>query len=306
MRRQPEFAFLRAAHPAGAARCCGCGQPRWLMKRRIVLLAVCMQLISFFTATRHASGATALSILPSWSKRREAIKNLPLEHLSPAQREVTLSIAKGRSLFRRLPEQEIECDPELYGFLLANPEVVVNIWRMMGISRVNMVRHDDGTIEATDGQGTHCHITVLLQTPESVLLYATGSYNGPLYPQPLQAKCVIHLRSQFGDREDGSYIVRCGIDAFIDIDNVGVEILVRTVQPLVGRVADHNFEETTLFMQGLSRTLARKPLHGQALSIRLTEIPLETRDRFAKLAAEVANRNEERRFMFARAPSNRQ
>ena len=35
-----------------------------------------------------------------------------------------------------MPTRVIDCDPEMFNFLLQHPEVVIDVWRVMGISQV--------------------------------------------------------------------------------------------------------------------------------------------------------------------------
>ena len=54
-------------------------------------------------------------------------------------------------MFRRLPIRTIECDSEMYLFLLRHPDVVVNIWQVLGVSQLEVRQIDQGAVRI-DGE----------------------------------------------------------------------------------------------------------------------------------------------------------
>ncbi len=65
-----------------------------------------------------------------------------------------MRVVQNPSLFRRVPVQVIDCDPNLYLFLVRHPEVVVNIWQVMGISRVTLEQTGPDSYKGDDAAGT--------------------------------------------------------------------------------------------------------------------------------------------------------
>src|SRR5690349_6115556 len=100
-------------------------------------------------ATRRAflaSGLTAMTagLLPmsaavaaleeadtSLQARDDAIASLPLSEMTVETRRKLMMVCERPTLFRRLPQKSMACDPALHIFLIRNPEVVVNIWELM-------------------------------------------------------------------------------------------------------------------------------------------------------------------------------
>jgi hypothetical protein len=80
------------------------------------------------------------------------------------------------------------------------------------------------------------------------------------------------------------------MDSFIDIQHAGVEVLAKTLQPLVNRAADYNFVETAAFLCEISRTSERNPLGVGRLSQKLTNLDPAVRERFAELSFEVGRK----------------
>ena len=100
-------------------------------------------------------------------------------------------------MFRRMPINRVECDPELYRFLIRHPEVVVNIWQLMGITQVDIERKGPFTLTASDGVGTVTETELVYGTHDIHLIYCQGSYEGPLFPRRLTGRCVLLLKSDF-------------------------------------------------------------------------------------------------------------
>ena len=54
--------------------------------------------------------------------------------MTAESRRKLMMVCERPTLFRRLPQQSIACDAGLHLFLIRNPEVVVNIWQLMGVA----------------------------------------------------------------------------------------------------------------------------------------------------------------------------
>ena len=180
---------------------------------------------------------------------------------SRGEDQQTDRLGAGRaSLFRRLPVQVTQCDPDLYLFLVRHPEVVVNIWEVMKISNVALERTGEDTFRATDNAGTLCERQVLLQRSRHPGDLRRGPYDGPLFKRRCRPSCVLLLKSGYVQETNGRYYVTSRMDTFIQIDHAGVDLLAKTMQPLVHRSADYNFVETAAFLVTISRTAEVNPL----------------------------------------------
>jgi hypothetical protein len=144
---------------------------------------------------------------------------------------------------------------------------------------------------ATDGAGTACNIQFVYSSPDTHVIVADGSYSGPLFLRPVKCRCVLVLKSAYVKETDGRIHVTSRMDTFIDLDSVGVELFAKTVQPLVGKAADHNFSETSGFFGTLSRAAERNPAGVERLSAKLTKIDPTVRGEFVKHAASVSKGN---------------
>ncbi len=240
------------------------------------------------------AGGTSVEATSSRQARDEAVRSIPLDKLAAQDKARIVATLNSNGIFRRLPVQVTECDPDLYLFLVRHPEVVVNIWEVMQISNVALNRTGNDTFKATDGAGTLCDVKFCYSDHETQVIYAEGSYDGPLFRKPVNARCVFLLKSGYMRETNGRYYVTSRMDTFIDIDHAGVEMLAKTLQPLVNRAADYNFVETAAFLSQISRTSEVNPLGVGRLSRKLTKLEPEVRERFAELSLEVGRKPRER------------
>jgi hypothetical protein len=72
----------------------------------------------------------------SHAAQQEALRSMPINKLNEEAQRKVMSVLERPSIYRRLPTKTVDCDPEMFVFMVRNPEVVVNIWEIMGISQM--------------------------------------------------------------------------------------------------------------------------------------------------------------------------
>lgn len=256
----------------------------WLAAALIAAPSVC-----------HGATKPALAGTNSRMAREDAVRAIPITKLDQSLSAKVQRVVASPSIFRRLPVQVIDCDPKMYHFLLNNPEVIVNIWQVMGISKVQMVRTGATSFEASDGSGAAGTVHVAYSDHDTQVVYCEGVYNGPMFPKPIRAQCVLLIKAGYVQETNGRYFVTTRCDSFIHLDNVGFELLARTFQPMVNKSADVNFVETANFVAMVSRTSERKPTGMSKLGNRLQNVTPEVRAAFITTAQQVAQRSERNR-----------
>ena len=248
----------------------------------------------------------APSARPAWAKppggatnsrsaRVDATRGIPFSRLDANLAPRVQRVVNNPSVYRRLPVQVMDCDPKMYHFLLNNPEVIVNIWQVMGITKVQMTRTGPTTYEATDGSGAAGNIHLAYSDHDTQVVYCEGVYDGPMFPKPIRAQCVLLVKAGYVQETNQRYFVTTRCDAFIHFENVGLELLARTFQPMVNKSADVNFVETAAFISTVSRTSEVKPSGMAKLGKRLQNVSPEVREQFIELTQQVhhsAERNQ--------------
>lgn len=270
-------------------------QPAVRAARR-VLPAVALAgtlVVPWASSPAHAAEVGKASV--SRQTRTEATSLIPWDHLTDAQQQQVNRVLDEHCVFRRLPTQVIRCDPDLFLFTLNNPEVLVSIWKLLGLEDVKLQRLSATQFVADDGAGTLGNVEVLYSNHDTHLVYGEGSYDGPLFAKPVKGRCVMLLKSGYVREPDGNYYVTTRLDTFIQLDNIGLELLAKTFHPLVGRVADHNFAQTVGFVQNLSIAAESNPHGMHRLADKMDELTPEVRQGFIEVTAGAAQRADERR-----------
>ena len=235
----------------------------------------------------RGNAATITKASTSRADREAAEREMPLASLTPEARQRIQRVLDKPSLYRRMPVSVVECDQQLYRFLVRHPEVVVNIWQLMGITKVTATRVGPYQLDAQDGAGTVTNIELVYGNQDTHLFYCEGKYDGPLFSRPLTGRCVLLLKSGYQEHPDRTCSVSSRMDVFLQIDNLAVDAVTRTLHPLLGKSADLNFIESTKFVERISQTSAENGPGMVRLAGRLDKVDEDVRQEFATITSQV-------------------
>jgi hypothetical protein len=222
--------------------------------------------------------------------RDAAINSLPLTELTAESRRKVMSVCERPTIFRRLPHESMACDPALYLFLIRNPEVVVNIWQLMGVASMTAHRLGPFLWKGNDGAGTTCDVELIYGTTDTHIIYSDGYYEGTLLKKKVMGRCVLVLRSGYMQAADRRSQVASRLDLFLQIDNLAADAVARTLSPWVGKVADANFHESCRFAATLSQHAENNQPGVQRLAEKLTKVEPPVREQFVQVTAAVHQR----------------
>ncbi len=222
--------------------------------------------------------------------RQEAIESVPFSQINQAARDKLAEVLESPSIYRRLPVTQIECDPDYFVFLVRQPEVVVNIWQLMGITKMSVNRTGPFRMETDDGAGATSDVELIYGTSNLHIYYGEGAYVGPILNRKLTGRCVLILRSEYLPGDDNQSLARCSMDVFLKVDNATASLVARTLNPIVGSTADHNFVESLHFLERLNDTTRKNGRGVQQMAGRLVNLTPEVRNGFVQMAGLVATR----------------
>lgn len=222
--------------------------------------------------------------------RRSAIQSIPFEEIESGSRRKLADVLSSPTLFRRMPVHVSPCDPDLYLFLASHPDVLVGIWEELGVSEFRMAQTGPDVFRLTDGTTATATAEIVYRDNDTHIAYCEGEYRGPLLRTPIRARSILILKTGYVQESDGNCYITSRLDTFIHVENATVDFLTRTFQPLVGKVADHNFLQTTAFVGSLSRTTQNNHQGVQRLAARLHRVDPKVRREFADLAGEIGQK----------------
>jgi hypothetical protein len=262
-----------------------CGVPRlmvellWRAIGRLLPVICVLACTTTFTDAARPTASTG-----SRAARNAAIRSIPLDRMDADARNKAISVLRRTSVFRQLPRQVIDCDPRYYLFLVRHPEVIVSIWKKMDATDMTFQRKGPEQFYAEDGAGTVGNFEFLYGDHKTHVLYGEGSYTGPLTARPVYASCLLVLSAKYVPHESGRHYVANQLNIFIAIKNVGVELVAKTFQNMIGRATDQNFIETANFVTKLGRTTEKNGPGVQRLAQQLPGLQPEVRAAFAEQA----------------------
>jgi hypothetical protein len=236
-----------------------------------------------FPATFGDGGSSSREV------RRESLESLPLARMPEPHRRVVEGFARSTTLFRRLPPATVTCDAELLTFLLDKPDALVDVWRVLGISRLALDPVGTTQWRLSDGYGTIGVVRLLHRERGAggglLVFHGRGAYTGPLSPRDLTGGCLVVVRHRpVAADTTGAERHAVEIDAFLDVDGIGLEIVTRALHPLIVHSAASNLHEIALFVTQFAAAGARNPEGIARLIDRMPRTPPADRELLAVLA----------------------
>ena len=258
---------------------------------RGILVVLVLTLASALMAASPSSGSgEASQATASATARNNAIQSIPFDKLDEDSRAKVNSVLSNITVYRRLPTRVVNCDPDLYLFLIRHPDVVVNIWEVLGITQLQLRQTAPDTYRVEENQGTSATLEYLYHNHDTHVVYGEWTYTGPLLARKINGRCLALLKTGYVRETDGRYYITTRLDGFMSVEPGGAELLTKTLHPLVVKNADANFVQTVAFLGSLSRTAEVNSRGMQRLAGKLTRVQPDTRDQMSQVVTGVADR----------------
>lgn len=264
---------------------------RWRMISALVIAVLAVTSLQAETCCAQFSSLSSAKPQGSSSRqdRTNAVAQIPFNELNKVAQQRLKSVVSNPSFYRRLPVSTIDADPDYFRFLVRKPEVVVSIWRLMGVTEMTTNRVGPYSVETDDGAGTISNLELVYGNNDLHIFYGTGSYEGPVLRRKLTGRCVIVVRSQSKPKQDGGFDHTSQLDVFLKVDNSTAALITRTIQPVVGSTADHNFVESLKFIERLNQTTRNNGPGVKAMARRL-DLTEETQQSYENVIDKVFER----------------
>ena len=195
----------------------------------------------------------------SWRLKRSAVKELPLDRLTPTGRRLADSVLDELSVHRRLPVLRCETDPRVLRFFLQHPDVAVGIWRAMDVSDMQLQPIGPDRYRSNCGDGSNGVMTLLMNDSRNYLVHCRGLFKSPVLSKAIEASALMWLRMETQRDAAGRLYVKCQADIFVAFPSHTVETAARIVSPVTNRIADRNFHEVTMFIRMMHLAMTQQP-----------------------------------------------
>ena len=162
----------------------------------------------------------------------EAIRWLPTAKLDARGRAKVNAVLSNVTLYRRMPQRSVPCDPDLYLFLVRHPDVIVNIWEVLGVAQLQLRQTGPDVFREDEKEGTSASLQFLYKTAETHVVYGEWRYTGSVLPRAVTGRCLAVLRSSYVRQADGTCTISNCLDAFVSVEPGAVEMLSRDLLPV--------------------------------------------------------------------------
>jgi hypothetical protein len=219
--------------------------------------------------------------------RKAAIAALPLEHLTPENRQRVNTLLKSVSFYRRLPKVTFTVEPDVYNYFLAHPDVAVSIWRAMKISKLKMWQTGRFEYEADTCDGSVGALEILHIGGEKNLVTCDGQYKTPMFTKPIEAKSLMFLQTTFARQPDGTVQVTHRADLFVTFPSLTIDVVAKIFSPLTVKMTDRTFTEISLFLKMMSMAMCRRPDWVEQITEKMEGVADVRKDQILELSAQV-------------------
>ncbi|WP_146395020.1 hypothetical protein [Planctomycetes bacterium CA13] len=213
-----------------------------------------------------------------------------MNRLTPAAQQRITGITNSPTIYRQLPTQAIACDRDFFLFITRNPEILVGMWDVMGVTQVTTTRTGPYQLDASDGSGTTCRVDLVYGDPHLHIFVADGSYDGRMVARPIKGSGVFVFRSTYAKSASGETTVTGTLDCFVQFDNLGADLVARTLSGFIGRSADANFIETARFVSQISEASRVNPHAMINFAERLPQVSPAKRRQFVEVITSISRR----------------
>ena len=138
--------------------------------------------------------------------------------------------------------------------------------------------------------GTTAELEILYKNHDTHILYAEGNYEGGLLKKTVKGRAIFVLKTGYVRETDNRYYITSRLDAFLSVDPGAVELVTKTIQPIIGKIADNNFYQTVSFVSSFSRTIELNSPAVQRMALQLPDVRPDVRREFASLADTIAQK----------------
>ena len=231
---------------------------------------------------------------PKTSQRGNDSVPIPWHSLDEHSTKLIRDVLDGKTFFRQMPQQLGYCDAEMYDFLICHPDVVVELWELLGVTQISLTETGPNKYLLKEGTTTTSRIEVLYKSKNLCVVYASGEYDAPVLLRKIKGDVILLLKSRYGRDKENRPVVQCDLDAYVRIHNPGAEMLAKILIPVVGKIADSNFEQAVRFVMNVSEAAQEdyEPLAG--LAQRMENVRPEVAEGFASVSEAVFDREVDR------------
>lgn len=209
-------------------------------------------------ATARKTPAAEKTVSPSEPDHLESVKKLPLDAIAGKHRDRVIEILRSPLVYRRAQVEVIPCYPDLVEYLVANPDIVGEFWKHLGLEVTDLEPYEDGYI-CRDGDRSCVKFHVMAQTKDARIIYCIGESKQPPLPGTLAAELVMVQRYRLARRPDGQCFVIQQMEGYASAKGPAVKAIMKLTRSVSNRIVDQCLQEMTIYFSVMSRLMEVRP-----------------------------------------------
>jgi hypothetical protein len=177
---------------------------------------------------------------------------VPVESLPADLRDKARSVLDTPSLNAKAPAESFHAAPDVYQWLLDNPQTAIKLWRQLSAKVSDVVEEGPGKYRWKDGQGSE----VLWQTAHKAeglhVWYAEGKIKASALLPASGFRALAVLRYSTGHDADGKPAIRHQVQFFLRCDGRAMSLAARLLGNSAPRLAEQYLGQLQLFYGGMA------------------------------------------------------
>lgn len=188
-----------------------------------------------------------------------------VETLPEAYRDRLRVVLRKPAMHIRGPVETFRCDPEVYHWLLDNPDRAVKAWLRMGAKCLPIRDRGEGQFGCKDDQGNDVHWETVLREPCQQIWYAEGVVRPALLLPLVQVRAVVVVHLVAGHDAKGRAAVRHQAELILHTDSKAAALVTRLLGASAPRLAEQYVGQLQTFFAGLAWYINEHPDRMDAL-----------------------------------------
>jgi hypothetical protein len=186
------------------------------------------------------------------AQRMQAAALVPLDSLPPAYRDKVSQVVGKPTVYTKGAQETFEAQPELYRWLLDNPDRAVVAWKRLGAKCVDIQRRGPNQFGWSDTQGSEVVWTAIHTGPNLHVWFAEGQVKpGVLFPM-VPVQCVAMIRHGIVKQDEDGATIQHQADVFAYSDSKTAAVVTRMLGPSVPRLAKQGVGQLQMFFGALA------------------------------------------------------
>lgn len=181
-----------------------------------------------------------------------AISAIPIDSMPPDLRDKARAVIDGASMTARGVAESFHAAPDVYRWLLDNPQIGIKLWRTMGAKVSEIAEQGPGQYLWKDGQGSEVLWFTAARTPALHVWYAEGKIKPSALLPASNFRALVALHYTVGKDGDGKDAIRHQVHFHLRCDGRAMALAARILGNSAPRLAEQYLGQLQMFYGGMS------------------------------------------------------